>query len=584
MDHISSVGSKVGRRQQLRMLLLSGGLTEENLNAALLQAATKGHKHILHLLIDAGATNLAGAMTCASWSGHIHVVDALILRTRPIPFGAAFVGALVGLRKDVIDRVLQVADTEGLNRCLQMGAARIWSCSTVQEVEFLLNAIESLVDAGARNFQRAMQVSCGDAVIEYWNDHIFKDKAKILERIVVLGSHHLTANFFGRILLMICVTFHCKIIKHQDRSCDLLHAEATSCQRGEHVNSTILDCVMGGNSPGKIVEEMITILAIVCRNGAADLVSSRLLELADSTVEDIRSLLEITACQHQHLRLRGGCPICKAEWPLKMMRFLLVKCGIRNLSVTVMFLPVFQAARLNVLLPVVQCFLEHKCFNAYYIYLDMAITFCQGEAIQYLLNVLPRPLDVDSIVSAVRAAASNTRGPPRGPEGVLFALHANFLDDPKATVVEATLLLELAGTDVVVKRRLRDEWSQQAFEAGADAAQQHFLNWMLVRKRSRSCLRVGELPWELQVAIGYLPLYKNCVGTPGELLSQRQRGELISSLCYLYQGSSQVSEAALLGADKISLLGLLAARMPACCCEVIRANNSGTVSGFFTTQ
>ncbi|XP_024372325.1 ankyrin repeat protein SKIP35 isoform X2 [Physcomitrium patens] len=484
-------------------------------------------------------------MTCAGWSGHVHVVDALIKLTRSVSFGAAFVGALVGLQKDMVDHVVHVADKHGLDKCLLMGAARIWSCSTVEEVKFLLYAIQRLVDAGAKSFQRAMQVSCGDAVIEYWNGDIFMHKAQILQRLVVLGSNHLTPDFFGRILLMICVTFLCKLRKCHEKTCEgPAGITKQYCKSGED-----LRCAT-------IVQDMINVLSVVCKNGAADLISSRLLDVAYGSFDDIRRLLHIF---EPHLET------CSSEWPLKMLQFMLIDCGIKDLSPTVTTLPAFQAARLNVLLPVVKCFFELQCFDAAYVYLDLSITFCQIDAIRYILRVIPKPPDTANLIQAVRAAASNTRGPPRGPQGVLCALHSNFLCNETETLAEAAKLAELPETDVSVKMALRSEWSQQAFNEGIQAGQRHFLNWMLVRKHALSPLRVGELPLEIQVAIGYFPLYRDCLNTPGSLISQRQRGEVVVALQQLCQGSGKFTYSTLMSADKRLLLSLLAAHLPAWC-------------------
>lgn len=551
MDQAAAVVSSKGcrKRHQRSCAVLKAGSSLDDLNAALIHAANEGNHLILKLLIDAGATNLVGAMTCAGWSGHIHVVDALIQRTHPVAFGAAFVGALVGLQKDMIDYVVHVADRDGLDKCLLMGAARIWSCGTLEEVQFLLYAIQSLVEAGAKSFQRAMQVSCGDAVIEYWNGDIFVDKAKILQRLVVLGSSHLTPDFYGRILLMTCVTFLCKVLKCQTKvSQGSMRSTKPFCNTGED-----LECAT-------VVQDMINVLSVVCQNGAAELISSRLLAIADGSLDDIRRLLNIS---------EPFMDTCSADWPLKMLKFLLVDCGIKDLSITVTTLAAFQAARMNVLLPVVKCFLEVECFEAAYVYLDMSITFCQLDAIGYLLTVLrgmPQPVDRAGLIQAVRGAASNTRGPPRGPEGVLCALHSNFLFNEDLTMAEAAILAELPETDEAVKMALRAEWSQEAFEAGIQAGQRHFLNWMLVKKRSLSPLRLGELPLELQVAIGYLPLYRECSNSPGNLLSQRQRGELVAAVQQIYQGNGKVMDSALLNADKGMLLSFLAARLPAWCC------------------
>jgi hypothetical protein len=195
---------------------------------------------------------------------------------------------------------------------------------------------------------------------------------------------------------------------------------------------------------------------------------------------------------------------------------------------------------------------------------------------------MPRPRDPASMVTAVRSAASNTRGPPRGPQGVLLLMHCNFLDDSAATLAEAEILAGLPKTDETVKTRLREEWSQQAFEDGVATGHAHFLTWMLLRKQSQSGFK--ELPTELQVAIGYLPLYRACRQTPGSLLSQRQRGELTTAVRYLYRGSGKVTETQVLYADKCTLLGLLAVCLPDWCQEVAACDDTVSLQTFSLNQ
>lgn len=488
---------------------------------------------------------LVGAMTRAGLSGRIHIVDAFIKRSRPPAIDAIFVGALAGLQKDIIDYVIGVADRDGLDKCLLMSAARIWSCRTLEEVRFLADAIQSLADAGAESFQQALQVSCGDAVIEHWNGDIFVEKSKILQRLLVLGTNYMTPDFFGRILLMICVTFLYKLFKYKEKV------------RQGSLGLTKLHCKSGKNlCCATIVQDMFKVLSVVCKHGAADVISSRLLDIADRSLEDIGRLLHIS---------NVSIEASSAEWPLKAIKFLLIDCGIKDLSVTVTALAAFQAARLNVLLSVVQCFLKLQCFEAVYVYLNLSITFCRMDAIQYLLSVIHQSSDTRSLIHVVRQAASDTGGPPLGPQGVLCALHSNFLMNKDFTMNEAVTLAKLPETDPSVKTALRTEWSQEAFEAGKQAGERHFFSVMLVRKHAKSPLRVGELPLDLQVAIGYLPLYKDCSNTPGSLLSLRQRGELLAALRQLYQGSRNptYSESAFLNADKQTLLSRLAARLPA---------------------
>ncbi|XP_024393810.1 ankyrin repeat protein SKIP35 [Physcomitrium patens] len=485
-------------------------------------------------------------MTCAGLSGHIHVVDGLIEgSSSPPALGAAFVGALSGLQKDIVDYVVRAADRDGLDKCLLMSAARIWSCSTLEDVEFLLYAIQSLTNAGAVSFQKALQLSCGDAVIEHWNGLIFMEKASILQRLVDLGISHLTPDFFGRILLMTCVTFLFKLLQSQKKvSRSQLESTKLHLKSGEDLRCEA------------IVQDMINLLSVLCKNEGANVFSSQLLNVTFGRLEDVGRLLHVS-----NLPMENNY----AEWPLRMIKFLLTDCGIKDLSDTVTTLAAFQAARLNILLPVVQLFIELQCFEAVYVYLDLSITFCQMDAIRYLLGVVSQPVDTARLIQAVRLAASNRRGPPRGPQGVLCALHSNFLRDKDYTLTEAVMLAELPETDPSVKMALKTEWSPKAFEAGVQAGENHFLSFMLVKKHARSPLRVGELPLDLQAAIGYLPLYKDCWNTPGSLLSQRQRGELIAALRRIDHGGGSLSESELLNAEKPMLLSRLAAFLPAWC-------------------
>lgn len=550
-------------------LLRNSGVSERNLNYALLQAASLGNEEVLHTLIEAGATNISSASACAGYSGHRHIVDALLPRSRSVVIGAAFVGSLVGLRKDLLDHVIQMADLEGLDRCLLLGAARIWSCKSKKEAEFLGDAIGELAKAGARSFQTAIQVTCGDALIRYWNKHVFEDKTKVLESLITLGSRYLTAEFMGKISLMVCVTLYTKLTKLQEKKRAISYPgrKIVLHKSGECNSSFVPD-----------VQDMMEILLIVCRNGAVYRGLYKYPEVLHSKSACIMSLLHSSNCSYQYGGGNCDSATCKLDWPLRMLRFLLVECDVRKLSFSVTTLAVYQAARSNVLYPVVQCLLEEKCYEAAYVYLDMAVTFCQGEAIQYLMNALPRPRDLVCLVNAVRCAASTFRGPPRGPQGVLLALHANFLDDPVTTLREAEILAELAKTDPLVKKRLREEWSSQAFEEGVAAGHAHYMTWMLLRRRSDSGFK--ELPMELQVAIAYLPLYRACCQAPGSLLSQRQRGELTTAVFHLFRGSGKLTETEVLEADKPKLLGHLAVCLPDWCQEVVAIDKAASFCTF----
>lgn len=543
-------------------------VSERDLNYALLQAASLGNEDILHTLIEAGATNISSASACAGYSGHRHIVDALLPRARPVVIGAAFVGSLVGLRKDLLDHVIKVADLEGLDRCLLLGAARIWSCKTTEETDFLSNAISEVAKAGARSFPTAVQATCGDALIRYWNKYVFEEKIKILESLITLGSRYLTPEFMGKISLMVCVTLYTKLVKPEDTRRTAHSGRKFRHHKNGDCNSTFVPDA----------QDMMEILLVVCRNGAVYRGLSDRPEMLHAKSACKTSLLHEANCSYHFGEGKCDLGACRIDWPLRMLKFLLVECEVGKLSFSVTTLAVYQAARSNVLYPVVQCLVEEKCYEAAYVYLDMAVTFCQAEAIQYLLNALPRPRDLLYLVTAVRCAASTFRGPPRGPQGVLLALHANFLDDPATTLREAEILSELPKTDHLVKRRLIEEWSPQAFNEGVKAGDAHYMTWMLLRRRSDSGFK--ELPVELQVAIAYLPLYRACSQAPGTLLSQRQRGELTTAVLHLYRGSGKLADAKVLEADKPTLLGFLAVCLPDWCQEVVQVDDATSFCTF----
>lgn len=98
-----------------------------------------------------------------------------------------------------------------------------------------------------------------------------------------------------------------------------------------------------------VVQDMINVLLVVCKNGVVDFISSWLLDIVDGSFDDVRCLLNILDLLFE---------ICSVEWLLKMFKFLFIDCGIKDLSVIVIMFFVFQVVWLNVLFLVVKCFLE----------------------------------------------------------------------------------------------------------------------------------------------------------------------------------------------------------------------------------
>ncbi|KAJ7537209.1 hypothetical protein O6H91_12G102600 [Diphasiastrum complanatum] len=508
--------------------------------------------------MEAGGTDLDAAMEAAGWSGHTHIVDELMVSGRSVNIGRAFLGAMLACRREMIDHLIKVADAEGLESGLRVGASLIWS-RTADEVGFLSDVLEDLVKAGAKNFADALLSSCNGTAILHLNGRRILHKSKIFDRLVLEASN-LTRDFYNSLLLQTCVCFLYRMTILEAGDAALL----------DHCDVSVFVCESVPFLPkvkrmqhilesATATQDMLDIFSILFRNGES-LISERLFQFTDGNVEKARTLLQVKGsnCQVGQKRGRFSSLESRAEWPLKMMKFLLTQCGVT--SELAIEQAVASSTHLGVMLPVLELLVECNCLSITdpYVVLAFATAFRQTAAVKYLLDIIPKPVNIRPMMEAFKTAASENIGP----EGVLYLLHLNFLDDPKATLRAATMVAELEHTTPELRDRLREEWSQEAYNVGAEEGSRHYLNIMRIIKRGQSRLCVRELPLQLQVAIGYLPLYKDCYRTPGSLLSQRQRGELVEAVRHLYRGSSTVTEVDVHKADKTKLLALLGAFLP----------------------
>ncbi|KAH8965255.1 hypothetical protein BDL97_04G107900 [Sphagnum fallax] len=562
MGHQSAVveaAAQGARRDVSRLLESSNNIPIQDLNYAIFQAAKRGHKYILQSLIDAGGTDLNAAMEAAGWSGHTHIVDELMLSGH-VHIGRAFLGAMLACRDNMIDHLISIADTDGLESGLRVGASLIWS-RMPDEVDFLSRVIDQLVKAGAKTFEDALLSSCNGTAILHLNGHSILQKSKIFDRLV-LESSNLTKDFYNSLLLQACVCFLYR----------MTILEAGDAALVDHCDVSVFVCESVPFLPkvkrmqhilesGTATQDMLKIFSILFRNGIG-LISPQLHAFVDVPIEKARALLQIQDPSQGEPQATGASSRLRiesrAEWPLKMMKYLLTQCSVN--SECAIEQAVASSTHLGVMLPVLELLVGCDCLAITdpYVVLAFATAFRQTAAIRYLLDIIPKPVNVRPMMEAFKTAASENIGP----EGVLFLLHLNFLDDAKATLRAASMVAELEDTTPDLKLWLREEWSKEAYIEGVQTGSSHYLNLMRVIKLGQGRLCIRELPAQLQAAIGYLPLYKDCCKTPGTLLSQRQKGELVEALRHLYRGSRKVSEAEILRADKAKLLFLLGACLP----------------------
>jgi hypothetical protein len=153
------------------------------------------------------------------------------------------------------------------------------------------------------------------------------------------------------------------------------------------------------------------------------------------------------------------------------------------------------------------------------------------EVVSYLLPHVPLSVLTTLSVEILKSAGERTNCNSSF-EGVEFLLKSDFLQDPVATYAVANTIACSDDKSVIPALRdfLRENWSEAAFNDALKSGEEHFLNLVRVYARGGSEILLSDLPPELVVAIGYLPMYQECVQAGGELLPQKTRGHLVSAV------------------------------------------------------
>lgn len=155
--------------------------------------------------------------------------------------------------------------------------------------------------------------------------------------------------------------------------------------------------------------------------------------------------------------------------------------------------PLMRAAECGCL-QVVKWFVNHGCREMELcLALTSATSNSQIAVAAYLLPLVPQHVLAPLSIEIIKAAGERTTG---SLQGVDFLLRSDFLNDPAATYVVADSIARC--TDEAVDAKLRsfmnEHWSEAAFCAGFESAQQHFVNFMRIMERGESPIRLGDLP------------------------------------------------------------------------------------------
>jgi hypothetical protein len=170
--------------------------------------------------------------------------------------------------------------------------------------------------------------------------------------------------------------------------------------------------------------------------------------------------------------------------------------------------------------------------------LTAAAAASQLSVVSFLLPHVPRHVLAALSIEILKAAAekcavSNCNS--RLFDGVAFLLRSDFLGDPAATYAVADSIARSEDGLVVpeLKSFLQEHWSEEAYAKGLKSGQEHFVNLVRILERGEMPVGLGDLPRGLVVAIGYLPLYRDCVEAGGPLLPQSLRGQLVEAVSRL---------------------------------------------------
>lgn len=491
------------------------------------------------------------------------------------------------------ESLIPLADTQRLNDALCIALDSIWFLSTQQELAGVTRLIEKLIRMGARDFTRAalrtsFLASCVSACRSRTMslaDTVTLMAQRLRERLQECnGNEVLKAEAAAKVQrftewALKCIGSHSRGQGSGDR---VTHSSAIEIQLQLSAFKTFLDlagdrltgkdfteafdaacfpltlfssAIDPGWASGIAASAMQGLLGMLVEGGA-DNVNQCFLEAARfGSTELVRILLQIA--QRNSLDVDVDLALGFASHYKKIGT---MECLVEEGNAVAFLGPLMRAAERGCL-QVVQWFVERGCRDMELcLALTAAASSSKVEIANYLLPHVPQHVLSTLSVEIIKAAGERSGGSLKG---VAFLLRVDFLSNPEATYQTANTIAKSEDEAVTSELRtfLQEYWSEEAFLRGRQFGQNHFLNVMRVIMRGTSPLYMQDLPNQLQVAIAYLPLYKECTDASGVLLSQWLRGQLVEAAWRLSSGIFR-SQEQVLNCSKEDLLAILESNLP----------------------
>ncbi|KAG2556587.1 ankyrin repeat protein SKIP35-like isoform X2 [Panicum virgatum] len=453
------------------------------------------------------------------------------------------------------------ADTQGLNDVLCVAVDAIWFLSDRDELYAVVGLIKRIVSEGAKDFTRAalrtsFLASCVSACrgrSTSLADAVSFMGQKLHERLQESqGDEVLKAEASAKVhkfteWALKCIGLHSRVRENKGKGnhdtvievqlqlsafktfLDLVDNELTGKDFTEAFDaacfpltlfSTTFDQGWASGISAAAIQGLLELLV----EGGADNVNQCFLEAARyGSTELVRILLQIAQRNSLDIDVDLALGFAAHYGKIETMG-----CLVEEGNAVGFLGPLMRAAERGCL-QVVEWFVNHGCREMELcLALTAATSSSQIAVAAYLLPLVPQHVLAPLSIEIIKAAGERTTG---SLHGVDFLLCSDFLNDPAATYAVADSIAKSA--DEAVDARLRsfmnEHWSEAAFSAGFEFAQQHFVNFTRIMERGESPICLRDLPVELVIAMAYLPLYKECINSSGLLLPQRLRGQLVEA-------------------------------------------------------
>ncbi|KAJ3696803.1 hypothetical protein LUZ61_000508 [Rhynchospora tenuis] len=486
--------------------------------------------------------------------------------------GRSYHLAIISHNWDVAESFVAIADVQTLNHMLCMTLDFVWFLNTRQDFCRITSLIKGIVKGGASDFMRAMLrtaflASCvsayqsnlicsgeggnvlsqrlKDRLKEYHGDDFLKAEAsqkvqKFMEwALACISFHYRRSNtktapvsWVGSKLApsgacevqlrLSAFKFFLDLAGDSLSGKDFTEAFDAACFPLT-LFSSLFDPGWSSGAPAAMIQGLLGLLV----EWGADNVNQCFLEASRfGSTELVRILLQIARDNSLDVDVDLALGFASHYCRIGTM-----ECLVEEGNATSFLGPLMRAAERGCM-TVVRWFVSRGCRD---MELCLALTGAASagklDVVSYLLPHVPQSVLTTLSVEILKSAGERTNGSTSF-EGVEFLLKSDFLRDPAATYAVANSIACSDDKSVVpaLREYLRENWSEAAFNEAVRSGEENFLNLVRVYARGQSEILLRDLPPELVVAIGYLPLYRECVREGGQLLPQKTRGHLVSAV------------------------------------------------------